>query len=141
MSRIRKISAALLLLAISVSLEGCAWMRGWMGPRDPFAQNAPCIISESDPVEVVVAHLNANSTLVAAWQSDHISVRGHGAAATPMSIDARLAIEAPRNFRLTAGTPLGGEEVDFGSNQNEFWFWNRRSEEKCVHVAFHDEQS
>jgi hypothetical protein len=136
----RRLLIPILLFAACGPLSGCAMMRNWFGPRDPFAQNAPCALPPDASNEMVVAHLNANISRVGAWRSDNVAIRGWGAAETPVRVDAKVAIEAPRRFRLTAGT-LAGEEVDLGSNQDQFWFWNRRSEEKYVFVAYHDQES
>lgn len=137
----RRFLTALLLLLWSGSLPGCSMMRNWFGPRDPFAVNAPCVFPPEATAADVIAHVNANSARIAAWRSDHVKILGRGEAHTPVAISARLAIESPRSFRLTAESPLGEPEVDLGSNQNEFWFWSRRSEQKYIFVAYHDQES
>jgi hypothetical protein len=136
----RHIAITILLVAANSSLPGCAWMRGWVGPRDPFAQSAPCLLGPNPSEAEVITYLNANTSRVTAWRAERASIRGRGDASTPVDLNADLTIEAPRNFRLRAGT-LAGPEVDLGSNEDEFWFWNRRSEEKYVHVAYHDPES
>lgn len=130
-----------LLIASTGSLPGCAWMRTWMGPRDPFAAGAPCVLRPDATAVEVVNHLNANTAQIRSWQSDHVKIAGRGAAQTPVSVGARIVVESPRNLRLIVSSPTGGEEVDLGSNATEFWFWNRRAEEKYVFVAYHDQNS
>lgn len=136
----RRHSLQILLVAANSALPGCAWMRNWMGPRDPFAASAPCVLSPNATAVDVVNHLNANTAQIRGWRSEHVKIVGHGTAQTPVSVTATLVLESPRNFRLVAGS-IAGEEVDFGSNAEQFWFWNRRSEEKYVFVAYHDQES
>jgi hypothetical protein len=54
-------------------------------------------------------------------------------------LDAKIAVQSPRNFRLVVSPPVGPPEADLGSNDEHFWFWNRRNQEKCVFQASHDE--
>ncbi len=130
----------MLLLAASSPLPGCAWMRNWAGPRDPFGASAPCVLQPNATAVEVINHLNANTAQIRSWKADLVKIVGRGAAQTPFAVNADLAIESPRNFRLRAGS-LGGEEVDLGSNPEQFWFWNKRSEEKYVFVGYHDQDS
>ncbi len=44
----------------------------------------------------------------------------------PVAADGMLIVEAPHNFRLRVSHPIGGgDELDVGSNQNEFWIWQK----------------
>jgi len=140
MSRPCRIIALLLLACQSGSLCGCIWLRNHFGPRDPFAATAPCILPPNSKAETVVDHLNANTAKIPSWRSDSVSIRGKRSADMGMAINAQLAIEAPRNFRLVAKSPLT-EEVDLGSNSDQFWYWIRQAEQKHVFVAYHDEES
>jgi hypothetical protein len=124
-----------LLVALAMALPGCAWMRNVVGVRP-----APvvCVLPPNASKEEVVAYLNANTAKVGAWKTDSatISIRGEGR--IPISVGASLYVEAPRNFRLKAHS-LAGDEADLGSNSEQFWFWNKRNEEKHVFLANHDE--
>jgi hypothetical protein len=44
-----------------------------------------------------------------------------------MSLPGSVACQQPRNFRL-AGKVAGTDEVDIGSNDQEFWFWIKRND-------------
>ena len=57
----------------------------------------------------------------------------------PVHLTGNIAVERPRNFRLTAGTLGMTEEADFGSNPDWFWFWIRRSQPPFVFRARHDD--
>jgi hypothetical protein len=87
----------------------------------------------------VVNHLNANTTKLLAWKTTKATIVARGGGIINPRVGAMIAVESPRNFRLVAANPMGGNEVDLGSNQDHFWFWNRRSEEKYVYQARHDQ--
>jgi hypothetical protein len=125
-----------LLVALAMALPGCAWMRNYAGGRP--AVPAPCVIAPGASKEDVVAYLNDNTAKVRSWKTDRasISIRGQ----TPIPIGATIVVEAPRNFRLVAHSPVGaGNEADLGSNPEQFWFWNKHNQEKHVFLARHDE--
>jgi hypothetical protein len=115
-------------------------MRNHFGPRDPFVAKAPCVLPPDANETQVVDYLNANTAKIPSWRSDNVRITGRRSANMGMAVDAMLAIEAPRNFRLVAKSPLA-EEVDLGSNADQFWYWIRRNEQKYVFVAYHDEES
>ncbi|MSR57155.1 MAG: hypothetical protein EXS05_05740 [Planctomycetaceae bacterium] len=140
MSIFRRLSIAVLVLITLGPFSGCAALRSCFGPRDPFAANAPCALPPDATAVQIVQHLNANTARIAAWRSDNVVISGRGSAASPFKVNARLAIEAPRNFRLVASSVVG-EEVDFGSNTDQFWFWARQAESKNIIVAYHDEDT
>lgn len=136
-----RLIALLLLASSSGSLCGCVWMRNHFGPRDPFVTRAPCALPQDATATEVVDYLNANTEKIPSWRSDNVKIRQRQAGkGVGMAADAMLAIEAPRNFRLVAKSPLA-EEVDLGSNSEQFWYWVRQAEQKHVFVAYHDEES
>ncbi len=124
-----------LLIALGMALPGCAWMRNVVGVRP-----APvvCVLPPNASKEEVVAYLNANTARLRAWKTDSANISIRGQAPIPISVGASLYVEAPRNFRLKAHS-LAGDEADMGSNPEQFWFWNKRNEEKHVFLANHDE--
>ncbi|MAG94688.1 MAG: hypothetical protein CMJ48_13225 [Planctomycetaceae bacterium] len=83
----------------------------------------------------LVEHLNRNITRLYSWQSTAVKIRASG---FPMSLDGTIAVESPRNFRVRAKF-LTSEEADFGSSQEQFWFWMRRSEIKNVITVKHED--
>src|SRR5260370_37995978 len=123
---------ALMALALGSALPGCAWMRNCVGGRP--AVPAPCVIAPDASKEEVVAYLNDNTAKLRAWKTDRasISIRGQ----TPIPIGATIVVEAPRNFRLVAHSPVGaGDEADLRSNPAHFWFLNKHNQEKHVFRA------
>lgn len=127
------LTLALALLAITV-LPGCAMLRGCFGPP-------PCPLPADLPLQDLVRHLNGNSVSLTSWRATNVEISSRGPIGLPVSLSAMLAVEAPRNFRLVANSPYGGNEVDLGSNAEQFWFWSKRSEEKYVFTARHDQMA
>jgi hypothetical protein len=85
----------------------------------------------------VVAFLNENSRKINSWRTDRAKIRTRG---VPVPLDAYIAVQSPRNFRLIVTAPMGGpREADLGSNDEYFWFWNKQNQEKYVFQASHDE--
>jgi hypothetical protein len=57
------------------------------------------------------------------------------------ALSGRLALDGRRNFKLELDAPggLSGKAADIGSNETEFWFWVKDSEEKAVYYCNYDE--
>src|SRR5579863_6132704 len=122
-------------ITLGVMLPGCAWFRTFAGAR-PMPP-PPCVLAADASKEEVVGHLNENSRRIKAWKTDRATISTRGKAGIPITVGATIAVESPRNFRLIAHSPISNE-VDLGSNQDEFWFWNKNNEEKHVFHARHD---
>jgi outer membrane lipoprotein-sorting protein len=126
------LSAAMLIAA----LEGCAWFRNVTGARPVAAQQ--CALAADASKEDVVEYFNENTRKITSWKTDKATISTRGKAGIPVRVGATVAVESPRNFRLIAHSVVGNE-VDLGSNQEQFWFWNKHNEEKYVFLAHHDE--
>jgi hypothetical protein len=74
-------------------------------------------------VEQVVQRVNTNVDRLWAWRSTDLRISGQS---MPVHLGGTIAVERPRNFRLTAGILGMDEEADFGSNTDWFWFWVKR---------------
>jgi hypothetical protein len=131
----RSLLLILMALFVNGALSGCAWVRGVAGFRQA---PPPCVLTANASKEDVVACLNENSRKLTAWKTDKASIWTRGKGGIPIHVGATVAVESPRNFRLIAHSPIGNE-VDLGSNQQQFWFWNKHNEEKHVFLAKHDE--
>ena len=128
--------AVIVMLMLCAALAGCHLPRPAL--RSPFhaAQAPPRVFSMQPTVEEIVNHLNQNASRIGAWRTTDARIRAQGMSAIALS--ATVAVERPRNLRVMARSPAGSE-VDFGSNDDRFWFWARRSEIKHVFHARHDE--
>lgn len=131
--RIGTIAVHLLLGAwLASTSSGCA-VHQWFRRHEAAAAFVPlpANVSKTD----LVARLNENILRTTSWRSTDVSVTSPG---MPVSLNGRIAVESPRNFRLIMSS-LGGNEADLGSNSEEFWFWMRRAEPHHVFHARHDQ--
>jgi len=134
----RRTFLKLLSFVLGGSLSGCAMPR-WFG-RTNSVGYAQCAMTEETPTEDVVAFLNGNTNKLRSWRTTRVQISIRGASAVPIPpVGASIAVESPRNFRLVASNPMGLPEADFGSNEDQFWFWNKHNDQKNVFVASHDQ--
>jgi hypothetical protein len=103
----------------------------------PFVRNelGPALPANAG-VEEVVQRVNANIEHLQGWRSSDLRISGRS---LPVHLTGHIAVERPRNFRLTAGALGMTEEADFGSNSEWFWFWVRRGQPNYVFRARHDD--
>ncbi|MBD3676099.1 MAG: hypothetical protein HUJ26_21530 [Planctomycetaceae bacterium] len=127
----------LMVLAGSMILTGCQWAQ-LVKPHNPFASPPPCVFAPDVSKEEIIAHLNANASRLTSWRSTKVGIHLKQKGSIPVDLTAQMAVESPRNFRLRASSLLG-EEADFGSNQERFWFWIRRSPQPYVITAAHED--
>lgn len=122
----KSLTRALLVVCCLAMLPGCAWWRGWArAPQAPMAFQGPPTIQQ------IAEHINSNSVQRLEADRAKISIAG-----LP-SLNARLALERPRNLRFRVETGLTGPELDVGSNPDMFWMWVKRNE--AVFYARHDQ--
>jgi hypothetical protein len=123
----------LLLLALLGLLPGCAWLQAFrpvtLGPQ------APVVISEAATLDQVLGAVNANTARVQSYHSSSARISTPGLPA----LRANIAAAGPKQFRLRADTVLTGTEVDLGSNNQEFWFWMKRSQPPALYYSNHEQ--
>lgn len=128
---------SLLILVATILFAGCQWSQ-LIKPKNPFASPPPCVFTPDASKDEIVAHLNANASRLTSWRSTKVGIHLKQKGSIPVDLTAQMAVESPRNFRLRASSLLG-EEADFGSNQENFWFWIRRSPQPYVITAAHED--
>jgi hypothetical protein len=108
----------------------------------PFTRNdniGPSLPANAS-AEEVVRRVNTNIDRLWAWRSNAVRISGPS---LPVHLGGQIAVERPRNFRLTAGILGMDEEADFGSNTDSFWFWVKRAnahgEPSYVYQARHED--
>jgi hypothetical protein len=88
--------------------------------------------------EQLVAYLNENSKLLQSLRVDELGVRVQTGAVMAINLRGRMVCQQPRNFHLSASL-LGKDEVELGSNQDEFWYWIAKDEAKAqIHCSYQD---
>jgi len=92
---------------------------------------------EESAVDLLVEH-NRNAERVRSLEAKpSVSSAGRGATG---SLQGKLALELPRNFKLGLFMPISGQAAaDIGSNEQEFWFWAKDSPDKAVYYCNYDE--
>ena len=121
--------------------SGCFSMRIWRHRGRQLSKADPPLLSTATSDEILArVNLNAYSEYspdgLKSYRCDDVRVRMQG---VPAVMRASIVVEAPRNLRLRVSHPLsGGEAVDIGSNEEEFWFWAKDSKPENVLVCSHD---
>lgn len=123
------LAAALLVLAVS----GCTGMRPFQQQQ---ADQTPVVFQGNPTIEQIAQVVNNNTDRVRQMQSSGATLAVEGLPA----LQTMLALERPNRFRLQAGLRLtGGNELDLGSNDQQFWFWAKRNQPQAVYFANHQE--
>lgn len=136
---------------VSVLLLGCCGMLGTVGCasiriwpcRDPQLSKVDPPLAATCTSEEILARINQSAYSeyspdgLKSYRCDDVRVRMKG---IPAPMRASIVVEAPRNLRLRVANPLsGGEAVDIGSNEQQFWFWAKDSKPANVLVCAHDQ--
>jgi hypothetical protein len=106
-------------------VAGCTNTRlGFLkGPENP----PPNTARPTPTAAALVAYLNNNAQLVRSLRCDKMEMtaaRGLGII-QKFDLNGSIACEQPRNFRMAAQV-AGNDELDIGSNNQEFWFWIKK---------------
>jgi hypothetical protein len=109
---------------LAVAATGCESTRwNWFKPSstNDVAANAPT-------TKGLVDYLNDNAKRVQTLRVEDLDVDA-SLDNQPINLRGRIYAEKPRNFRMKV-TFVGKDEVDIGSNLNEFWFWAAKNPDK-----------
>jgi hypothetical protein len=124
-----RIIVALLGLGLLAGLSGCAdggrlnLLRPTGTTKDIGKDVA---VKQQVPLkEDLVAYLDNNAARIPGIESNDIGLTCYANSSVGIPISGWVRGRGPRDFRLVAKA-LGNEEVDLGSNDQEFWYWIRR---------------
>ncbi len=117
-----------LLVLVACSGAGC--------PRvvQQYIQPIPRALPPSPSLDQVVDVVNDNSSRVVSLSAPQATITVPGFP----SLDANIAFQRPRSFRLI-GQKFLGREIDLGSNDELLWFWMRRAQPPALYFARHDQ--
>lgn len=142
LARLASICSALWVVLAVLGMTGCATMNTWRHREPPLAKADPPLSPKSS-AEEILARVNENAYSeysphgLKSYRCNDLKVRMEG---IPAPLRASIAVEAPRNLRLRVPNPLtGGDAIDLGSNDQEFWFWAKDSKPANVLVCSHDQ--
>lgn len=127
LEHVARLGLAMLLFVGS----GCAWWR-----PDPYGDTARCHLPADMPELEVVRRVNARSARIRSLKAPNCNVVYRGPEGTH-SLNGVMAAEAPRNFSLEVS--FVGPEVCLGSNDQQFWFWAKRSDHQKILMARHED--
>ncbi len=123
-----------LLVAVCLSgLQGCS-LSGLIPRRKP--DPLPRALSSEASLNEIMHHLNDQRSRVMSWRSTDVRIKASGEGVIAPKLTAALSVESPRNLRLMADS-LRGLEVDFGSNDDRFWYWMRAGKPKYLLTGSH----
>jgi hypothetical protein len=128
----RQISIALILGSL-LFVTGCPPFQKKTNP-DLRAQ-----VPASTPTAAeLVASLNDNARKIQSVGCRYVDIDVAEGDKPGVSLRGWMYCQKPKSFRLNASL-AGNTEVDMGSNNNEFWYWIRRSEPPYLFHCSHDE--
>ena len=134
---LRVVCCWLLVLVTLFTSSGC-WLTSVF--KSPWSRAPEHVLQPGASKADVVAHLNKNISPLMSWKSSNVHILAPGPGGIPMRLTASMAVESPKKFRLMAHS-LAGNEVDFGSNSDRFWFWINRNKPRHVFTVAHEELS
>lgn len=126
---------ALLGLTFLVGLSGCWDSTGRMNFIRPNSGTSLPTPSELPQVADLVEYLNKNAQAIPGIYCDDVTLTCHPNAGLPVTLGGKLRCQGPRNFRMT-GDSLFGQELDLGSNEQEFWYWIKRGDPYQVYCSY-----
>lgn len=126
-----------LSLALALIAPGCRSLGVF--PR-PFQTT---LIQPTASKDEVVALVNRNITGadqrggLISWQARNVKFH---TSLVPVPVPGEIIAEAPRNFRLRVRNPIGGgDELDVGSNPQEFWLWQKAMNPPYLLTSRHED--
>ncbi len=139
MIHMRRIVPTLGLLTALGLATGCAWLDK-MRP-DPKPSHAPSGALKAKKPEEFVSYLNRQAGYVQTLRYDDVSLKATipGQPWVPALRSGVMVAQKPKNFRMQSGLALGGDQLDIGSNSQEFWMYVKQPKPTylfCTHADF-----
>ena len=133
----RRTAFPLGLFAALGLLTGCAWLDKMKDPTKPAATGP----LKPKKAEEFVAYMNRQSASIQSLRYDDVGLKATlpGQPWVPALRSGMLVAQKPKNFRMQAGLALGGDQLDIGSNAQEFWMYVKQPKPTylfCTHADF-----
>jgi hypothetical protein len=125
-----------LLLVLGALLLVTACTPRWNFMR-PDKQEIDDQHTPAPTVAQLVDYLNENSRRLQCLRCPDLSLTCSQGSQLPITLHGQMVCQQPRNFRMTAHI-LRSDQVDLGSNKDEFWYWIKRGDPFQVHCAYRD---
>jgi len=107
----------------------------YLSPQDQILEEKE-IPQKNDGISLV-AHLNQQLTKIHSVYDKNCIIYFKQGNSPTFRVFGELAIEKEKNFRLVISHRLTGKEMDLGSNDKVFWFWNKRMNPPVLHFSTH----
>src|SRR5262245_9016074 len=110
--------------------------------RNPFSSAgppAPDVLAPAASLDQIMGAVNSNAQKIRTLHTNTPSINVPAALGIP-TLRANIAAMRPGRMRLEASTAVTGAEIDFGSNDELFWFWVKRNEPPAVYFARHSQR-
>jgi hypothetical protein len=130
-------AAAVALAVAIVCCVSCA--RSLRNPFSSMGPAAPDVLAPAATLEQIMGAVNANAQKIQTLHTNNATINVPGALGIP-TLRANIAAMRPGRMRLEASTAVTGAEIDFGSNDELFWFWVKRNEPPAVYFARHTQR-
>lgn len=119
---------AVLLACVSASGAACPHV------LQQYTQPIPRALPAGAPLAQIVDVVNSNSARVQSVSTTRATIAIPGIP----SLNANIAFQRPRSFRLIARTFIG-PEVDLGSNDELLWFWIKHAQPPALFFCRHEQ--
>jgi len=125
----------LAICAVALSSSGCKWLQS-LKPRPEVPTTKLVEKSGAD----LVAQLNRQAGYVQTIRYDSVSLKAvvPDVRWVPSLNSGVLVCGKNRNFRLQAGLPIGGDQLDIGSNPHEMWMYVKQPEPTYLICSYAD---
>ena len=135
----RQMRIAFLLLSallMCFCLTGCKALQKFFGPKDITPPQEFTAVAQPT-LEQITSAINRNSQQIRNFTTPNASITVPGA---PLPLHSQLTFERPKRLRMQgSASSLSGQEFDFGSNDQLFWLWMKRSSPKEMWYCRHDQ--
>jgi hypothetical protein len=128
------------LICLSMlSLPGCIFLKNSSNPNKDV--KPPKFISKVPTEAELVSFLNHSddpSKKIRSFEAESIWIDASAEGKRVPTVRGEMYCETPRNFRLQ-GKVAGFDQIDFGSNDKQFWFWIKESPDpKIFYCSYED---
>ena len=128
---------ALLCTAVGVLLSASACQSFTVRPREWGRTPSYAHLAKEDVVAIVNRNMTAcgKHSGLSSWRCMQAKFQ---MAPIPVAADGTILVEAPHSFRMRVSHPIGGgDELDVGSNNDEFWIWQKDMNPPALLTAHH----
>ena len=134
----RRQAAKVALLAPLTALGGCEWLRNMTAPDKKMAAVGGAVAPKTR--EELVSYLNRQADALTTVKYPRVLIDVKAGKESFTLNDSSLICSKSRNFSLVGGKAVvPGDIVNAGSNDTEFWVYNRFGDPKyifCSHADF-----